>query len=101
MANALATAVSQSPVTFNEVRIYLYTLFNNNRDMVIQLENSNDENCIPYYIRYIESKGINFLEALNYCHWECPKCSYSDLVKMSIVEAFRKLEKNDLDFLPF
>lgn len=101
MANVLVVALAKSPKTFEECRIYLWNLFNKDRNKVLQLEDASVDVCIPYYINYLESKNIIFQEAINYFAFVYPDYTYWSLVKVTLIDTFAKLEKNDLTFTPF
>lgn len=101
MSNLLVTALAQNVETFKDARLYLYRFFNNSKEKVLQLENTNIDTCVPYYINYIESRDIDFQEAMNYFVYETPGSSYWELVKITIVNTFRKLENKDLNFIPY
>lgn len=101
MYNDLITAISQNKETFKDCRIYLYELFGNDRDKVINLEKQNIEYVLPYYIKYIESKGVDMMEAMNHFAYEVPNTPYYSLLKITIVNVFRKIENKDLTFIPF
>jgi hypothetical protein len=100
MPNELCIAISQNKETFSECRIFLAKAFNS-KDKVLELENAANEVALPYYIAYIEAKGIDFVEALTYFRFYNPDLKYSKLVIATVVNTFRKLEAKDLDFIPF
>ena len=101
MANALVLALAKSPKTFEQSRIYLYELFKKDKNKVLQLEDSNVDISLPYYISFIEYKQINFQEAINYFAFVYPDYTYWNLVKVAVIDTFNKIEKNDLTFTPF
>jgi len=101
MANVLVTALAQNPNTFKEARTFLFYKLGNSREKVLQLEDASIDVCIPYYLSYIESKDININEAVNCFAFDVPNCSYWELLKITIVNTFRKIENNDLNFIPF
>ena len=101
MSNVLVEAIAQNKETFADCRLYLYELFNKNRELVLKLEGSSIESCLPYYISYLEYKGINMQEAISHFTWDFPDTKYYDLLKITIVNSFRKLENNDLNFNSF
>ncbi len=101
MPNPIVTAISQNKKTFDECRIFLYYKLENSKEKVIQLENSSEASCIPYYISYLESKDINIQTAMAFFTWDFPDADYWSLLKLTIVNTFRKLENNDLNFNPF
>ena len=49
----------------------------------------------------LESKNIIFQEAINYFAFVYPDYTYWSLVKVTLIDTFAKLEKNDLTFTPF
>lgn len=98
MPNVLVEAIAQNKETFADCRLYLYELFNKNRDTVLKLENTSIDSCIPYYISYLEHKGINIQEAMTFFVWDYPDTKYYELLKITIVNTFRKLENKDLNF---
>jgi hypothetical protein len=101
MANILVTALAQNITTFTEARTFLFYALGNSRDKVIQLENASVDTCIPYYIAFIESKGININEAINCFAYDVPNSKYWELLKITVVNTFRKIENNDYNFIPF
>ena len=101
MPNNLVVAIAQNKATFDSCRLYLFELLGKNKEKVIALENSNIETCLPYYIAYIESRDISIQEAMNFYAFEYPSEKYYNLLKIAIVGIFRKLEVNDLNFVPF
>lgn len=100
MANNIITAIAQNKETFKEARIYLSMLIG--KDKVIELEQkSNDSTCLPYYINFLESKGIDMNEAVIYFKFELPTLGYWELLKITVVNTFRKLENGDTNFIPY
>ena len=101
MPNNLCVALAQNKTTFDNCRLFLFNLLGKDKHKVIELENSSIEVCIPYYIAYLEYKGIDFLTAINFFHYEYPTLTYYDLQKVAIINTFRKVENNDYNFIPF
>lgn len=101
MPNNLVVALAQNKATFDNCRLYLFDLLGKNKEKVIALENGGIDITIPYYISYIESKGIDFNEAVVFFKYSYPDYSYWELIKVSIVNTFRKMENNDLNFVPY
>lgn len=101
MPSSLAVAVAQNKTTFDDSRIYFYKLFNNDKNKVLELENARLEIALPYYLKYLESKNINILEALNFYTFSHADETFYDLLVITIVGCFRKLENNDLNFVPY
>lgn len=103
MPNQLTTSVAQYKETFKEARLFIYEKLGNNREAVLKIEEAhNSIYSTHYYIQFIESKGISFYEALVYCeHNFTIMPSYSFYVYFAIVECFRRIEINNLTFVPF
>ncbi len=101
MSCSLVIAVAQSTTTFADSRIYFYKLFGNKKEKVLELENARLEIILPYYLKYLESKDINILEALNFYTFSHADEDFYDLLVITIVGCFRKLENNDLNFTPY
>jgi len=101
MANSMVIALSQHKDTFKSCRYFIYELLGKDKVKLEKLENSIIEICIPYYIGYIESTGINFNEAINYYAITFPDKSYWDIIKITIVNVFNKIENKDLNFIPY
>lgn len=100
MPNELVIALSQNKETFTECRIFLAKAFND-KDKVIALENAPIEVCLPYYIAYIEAKRIDFKEAINYFAFYHTDLKYWDLLKVAVINTFRKIENKDNDYTPY
>ena len=100
MPNNLTLTLSQSKETFREARIYLLTIFKT-KENVLAFEEGHIDRCIPYYIQFIESKGIDFNNVLSYYAYIHTSTDFWDLLKASIVGCFNKIETNDLNFIPF
>lgn len=100
MPNNLATALVQSRNTFIEFRQFLVEK-GFTKQQIESVENGLVEVYIPRCIKYIEHLGINFNTALNYLVWERPELSYWELVIATIIEVFKKTEKNDFDYDTF
>lgn len=100
MSNVVVKSISQNKETFTNFRIWLmqhgYT-----KEQVLQLESMNINEYIPRCIKYIESLDISFNEVINYYVWDRPDLSYWDLVIVSVVGAFRKIENKDINFTLF
>lgn len=101
MPNALCLAVSQNENTFKECRIFMFNMLKSDKAMVLKLEDAPVEILLPYYVAFIESKGVNVQEAINCFNYEVPNSSYWDLLRITIVNVFRKLENNDYNYIPF
>lgn len=100
MSSTLVTAIAQNQKTFSDSRIYFFKLLGT-KEKVLELENARIEIVLPYYIQYLESKDINILEAMNYYTFSFSGESFYDLLVITIVGCFRKLENNDLNFIPY
>lgn len=100
MPNELAIALSQNKETFAECRGYLAKVLNS-KEKVVQLENASIEVALPYYIAYIEAKGVDFKEAINYFAFSHTDLKYWSLLKVAVVNTFRKLENKDYNYTPF
>jgi hypothetical protein len=100
MPNSLITAIAQNTKTFSGSRIYFFKLLGS-KEKVLELENARIEIVLPYYIQYLESKDINMLEAMNYYTFSFSGEGFYDLLVITIVGCFRKLENNDLNFIPY
>lgn len=99
--NNLVVAISQNKETYKKARIYLLGVLGD-KDLVLKLEDSRVDICIPYYINYIESCGVTMLEAIEYFyHKDNRHLPYWELLKVSIIGVFRKLENNDFNYVPF
>lgn len=101
MPNDLCIALAQNKETFNDCRLFLFEALGKNKDLVIKLENASIDVTIPYYISYIEYRGINFLEALIFYKYDLPDASFNSLLRGTIVNVFRKLEDKDINFIPY
>lgn len=71
------------------------------KDEVIALENGSIEDCILYYIRYLEYKQLNMLQILDYFYEDLHNYNFWTLLVASINGAFKRIEQNDLNFIPF
>jgi len=97
----LVIAIAQNKTTFDDSRIYFYKLFENNKSKVLELEGSRIEIVLPYYIRYLEHRGIDILEAISFYRYSHLGEPFYELMIITIVGCFRKLENNDLNFVPY
>ncbi len=100
MPNELCVAISQNKETFTEYRVFLAKAFNS-KDKVIELENTHVDIYVPYCIAYIEARGLDFNEIMCYFRFYNTELKYSNLVRVAVVNTFRKLEAKDYDFIPF
>jgi hypothetical protein len=98
--NNLVLAISKYKNTFKESRIYLMNIFKD-KNTVLKFECSHIDRTIPYYIKFIESKDIDFNEAINYYKYIYPDSEYWELIKATIVNVFGKIENKDLTFYPY
>lgn len=101
MPCSLVVAVAQNKTTFDDSRIYFYKLFENSKPKVLELESARIEIVLPYYIRYLEHRGIDMLEAINFYRYTHIGEPFYELLIITIVGCFRKLENNDLNFVPY
>ena len=101
MANPLCEALQKSKETFKESRIFIETQYGLKKEDVLALENAKPSRIIPLYIKFIEYKGINMLEALIYFNYAMSHPSYENLLNATIVNTFRKIENNDYNFIPY
>lgn len=100
MANALITAIAQNKVTFNEARIFLLNELK--KEQILEMEQKASETqCLPYYINFLEYKGIDINEAVIFFKLELPTMKYWELLKITVVNTFRKLENGDTNFIPY
>ncbi len=98
MANILIDALSKSPNTFKECRYYLLEKLGD-KELLFKIEASSIDACIKYYISFLEYKGLNLPNIINYYTYErADITNYWDMLKISIIGAFRKLENNDTNF---
>jgi len=99
--NNLVIALHKNKNTFLNARGYLLTIFKE-KEKVLQFEKSHIDRTIPYYIQYIESilnpKGITFNDVINHYTYVYPDTDYWELIKISIVHTFTKIENNDFNF---
>lgn len=103
MANDLVKSLVVSRNTYTKCRKYIFELLGKDKAKLEYLENNTSVNLIiPYIIKYIEMKeSIRFIDLLNFYAFYYSDLEYSDLVKTSLVNGFKKLEKNDKYFTPF
>lgn len=100
MPNPLITAIAQNKETFKESRVYLLSMLK--KEQIIEMEQKASEpQCLPYYINFLEHKGIDINEAVIYFKLELPTMSYWELLKITVVNTFRKLENGDTNFIPY
>lgn len=100
MPNPIITAISQNTETFKEARLYLLQLME--KQTLIDLEQKSSESqCLPYYINFLESKGIDIMEAVIYFKLELPTKPFWELLRITVVNTFRKLENGDTNFIPY
>jgi hypothetical protein len=98
MANPLITTLNQSPNTFKECRLYLLAKLGD-KETLFKVEASSVDACLKYYISFLEYKELNISNVISYYTYERPDItSYWELLKISIIGAFRKLEKGDTNF---
>ena len=98
MANDIVKAMAQNAKTFQDCREYLYKLFGNDVKKVVALEDSSIASCLPYYISYLESRGVKIEEAFTYFKFDNPTTGYWEVLKITVVLSFRKVENNDFDY---
>lgn len=100
MPNQIITAIAQNTETFKECRLYLLTKLK--KETIIEMEQkSTDNQCLPYYIDFLEYKGIDVNEAVIYFKLELPTIGFWELLKITVVNTFKKLEIGDINFIPF
>lgn len=100
MANSIALSLSQSKETFKQFRLFLISK-GFSKEQVLQLEEMKEDAYIPRCVKFIEHLGIDFNEAVNYYVWERPDLTYWELLPVTIVGVFRKIENNDVNFNNF
>jgi len=100
MPSNLAIAIAQNKETFLDFRRFLLEK-GFTKEQLIGVENGNEDIYIPRCIRYIEYNNITFNEAVNYYVYERPDLDYWDLVKITIIGVFRKIENNDINFVTY
>lgn len=98
--NKLIQAISVYNNTFAECRNFLLHILKS-KEQVIKLEQQSVDVCIPYYIKYLEFKGINITEAIVYVNYSFPNTPFYQILIQTIVTCFNKLENNNLNFTPF
>lgn len=101
MQNKLVVELSQSKETFKECRIFMVTQLGKTKEQVLKLEDGLVTDCVPFYIKFIESKDLSILQILDYYNNELPSIPFWTLLLASINGTFKKIENNDFNFIPF
>lgn len=100
MPNNIITAIAQNKETFRESREFFLTILK--KEQIIEMEQKSTEaQCLPYYINFLEYKGIDINEAVIFFKLELPSMKYWELLKITVVNTFRKLENGDINFIPY
>jgi hypothetical protein len=86
--------------TFNEARMFLLNIFKT-KEKVLEFEKGELLTLLNGYTVFIESKNINMLDALNYCHYNRPELSFYDLQINTIIVVFKMIENNNVNFNVF
>ena len=102
MQNNLVNQLSQNKETFKECRIFMVQQLGKTKEQILAIEDGLVTECVPYYIKYIESKGLSMNEIVGYYYNEdLHNLPYWNLLLASINGTFKKIENNDLNFIPF
>lgn len=84
--------------TYNSYLKYLYHTLKIEKDKILKLEKMNFYISLPYLVTFLENNKINFNEAVNYFNYKSMNTSYLNLLKITIIGCFNKLEKGDNNY---
>lgn len=99
--NNLSSRLSENRETFRECRIFMMQQLNKTKEQVLALEDGSISECVPLYIKFIEYKDIKFTEALLYYYNTVPDLNFWSLILATIGGIFKKIENDDLNFIPY
>lgn len=99
--NNLVIQLSQSKQTFIESRGFMLKELSKTKDEILAIEAGSVSECVPLYIKFLEYKGICMTEALYYFYITVPHITLWSLILATINGVFKKIEQNDLNFIPY
>jgi len=98
------TLISPTKVIFEEFRKWLFGKLGKNVNSFKAFSSYPNFMKTPYLIQFLESKGVNILEAA--CYYNCKSSnqasSFDNLMTFLIIEEFKRIEtKKVIDYVPF
>ena len=100
----LLTLLKSNPNTLDKFRRWLFIKLNNNKQSFLSFVKYPNKLKIPFLIEFLESTGVNVLEAS--CYYDAissnQASSFEELLAFTIIEEFKRIEQNKtINYIPF